>query len=341
MGVDLVTTTTTRTGYRAQVNVFKTPAAPAATPTPTPTPTPVPTPTQGQAAGGTPFDPTTGLQGSQQDAWVALNNMLTSYGLATLAPKVMEYVKGGYDNNTIGYLVQTTPEWHERFKGNDIRAQQGLAVLQPGDYLAVESAYKDVLRNAGIAGNYNAGDFATWIGNDVSGKELGDRVQSAQQLVQSVDPNVRNAFQAYYGIDSSHLTQYFLDPQKGEDFLAQQAAASNIGAAALDQGLHLTPADRALQYAQAGIGAQQAADAYGKVAGVVQGGEGAIAQRFGQTYDQSDAENEFLGGLASAQRKRQQLNAQEQGLFSGQGGAGNDFYHPDYGLAVSSSDGQI
>lgn len=265
--------------------------------------------------------------------------LLRSWGLEELGPSVLNILQQGYtDASAIQAQIEQTDAFKRRFAGNEARRAAGLNVLSIPEYLANENAYKAIIRNAGLPPGFydDKASIDKFIGNDVAPQELSDRVNTAKQMADAVDPNDRAAFQHFYGIDSGHLMAYFLDPKQGTSILQQQAQAAQIGGAATRQGLQLTDQSRALQYAQQGVTTDQANKAYGAI-GQLLPDEQAIAARQGQTYSQSDAENELLGGLASAARKRQQLNQGEQNLFAGKGGAGDTFMHEGYGLTNSSS----
>src|SRR5690242_4086464 len=71
------------------------------------------------------------LTGSNRDAVMALETLFKSYGLESLAGKIYSYVKHGYSADTISILLQDTPEYKQRFKGNEARVKAGLPVLSP------------------------------------------------------------------------------------------------------------------------------------------------------------------------------------------------------------------
>ena len=291
-------------------------------------------PSAAQASGDS--TDTTG-QPTDQNAEAQLQQLLGQMGLSGLTGTVLDYLQQGYDVTSIQYLLTQTPEYKRRFAGNDARIKNGLGALSPAEYLATERAYQDVLRSAGMpAGFYDSpDDFTQWISGDVSPSELANRVDDAVKFAQSTDPTTRTALSAYFGIDTQHIAAYFLDPQRALPLLAKQANATTIGAAALNQGLGLTNLQDALRYTDQGVTGQQAQQGYSQIADMLPT-EKTIAQRFGQTYDQTDAEQEVLGGLASATRKRRNLNQQEEALFSGSGGVGDSFYHPGFGLAAAA-----
>lgn len=272
-----------------------------------------------------------GLVGEQRDAYVALQSVLQQWGLQSLAPSILNYVKQGYNNDTISFLIQQTPEYKQRFSANDKRVANGLAPLSPSDYLAVERSYRQVLQSNGLpAGFYDSpSDFTNMIAADISPSELNDRAQHAFNYVNQIDPQARAEWQAYYGVDAGHLAAYFLDPKQAQAVIDRQSAAVDIGAAAKQQGLFGPNRQTAERYADLGISQQQAQQAYQKVASVLPE-ESNIAARYGQKLGETDLAEEFVGGLASAARKRKQLNDLEQSQFT----ATNSSTPGSFGLAA-------
>lgn len=263
-------------------------------------------------------DPFSGLPTDQRNAYSSLQTLLQQYGLESLAPQVLGFVKQGYTGDALNYLLSQTPEFKARFAGNDARIKNGLAPLAPADYLNTEAAYHQVLQAAGLpAGFYDSkSDFVSLIGSDISPTELQARAQDAFQFSQNaIDPNVRQAFQSYYGVTDGHLAAYFLDPKVGGDVINRQVAAAQIGGAAATNGLQIdkthaqTYADQGVTYAQAQQGAAQA--------GLIKDDALNAGQRFNTAYTQQDLADATIGGLASAQRKLKQLGDSEAGLFAG------------------------
>ncbi|MDE2469010.1 MAG: hypothetical protein KGL35_09800 [Bradyrhizobium sp.] len=280
----------------------------------------VPTPTVGPAPSG-PVDPLSGLPTDQRNAYASLQTMLQQYGLESLAPQILNFVKQGYTGDALNYLLSQTPEYKQRFAGNDLRIKNGLAPLSPADYLNTEAAYRQVLQASGLpSGFYDShNDFNNLIGSDISATELQSRAQDAYTFTQNaVDPNVRQAFQTYYGVNDGHLAAYFLDPKVGTDVINRQVAAAQIGGAAQTNGLDIGKAN-AERYANLGVTYAQAQSGAAQ-AGLVKNDTLNAAQRFGVSYNQQDLADTFIGGLASAQRKQRQLSNSEGALFAGTNG---------------------
>lgn len=284
---------------------------------------------------------TTGLEdtltGSQRDAYEALKNVFSGYGLGSLAGKIFDYVKNGYSADTISILLQQTPEYKQRFAGNDIRQQKGLPVLSPAEYLSTEASYRQLMRQSGLPEGFydQPSDFTDFIGKDVSPTELKSRVDLASQASVLASPQLKQALQSMYGIDDSHITAYFLDPERALPTITKQAAAAQIGAEALKRGLQVS--SHAEDYAIAGVSETQAAQAYGQIAQQLPG-YSTIASQYGMHVGQSDLEASIFGAT-NAQDQQGAENVTRLASWNrarSQGTAGG----AQYGLAKRSS-GQV
>jgi len=257
------------------------------------------------------------LTGSQRNAVAYMNGILQQYGLHGLGNDVLKMVQQGYQNDAISYQLTQTKAYQQRFAGNAIRVKNGLSELSPAEYLATERSYQQVLQSAGLPkGFYDShSDFTNMIGKDVSPTEMKWRADTAAKYVQQTDPHTRDALQQYYGIDQNHLVAHFLDPNAAQSILQKQANAADIGSAALDQNLQSTTRARAETWADQGVTGAQAQTGYQKVASVLPD-DMKLQRRYGGDFSQTTAEDEFLGGLASAARKRSELEDKEKAQFA-------------------------
>ena len=259
-------------------------------------------------------DGTTG----QVDAIENLKQTFAKYNLGTLGDRIAEYVYQGYSNDTIALMLQDTPEYKQRFSGNDARLKAGLPVLSPAEYLATEEAYRQVLRSAGLPKGFydSSDDFAKFISNDISPTEIKQRVDMAAKAVDNTDPYYTQSLREMYGLSTGDMIAHLLDPDKAQPMVLKQARAAEFGAAAARQGLQVTAPSQYEQYAAGvgtGVGAEQGMQAVAEMLPEMQK-LGAIS---GDQYTQQTAEEEVFGGLASAKRKRQQLMQQEESRFTG------------------------
>lgn len=261
-----------------------------------------------------------GIPGQERDAYAALTTLFNSYGLGSLAPKILSYLQNGYGSDTITVLLQQTDEYKKRFAGNQQRIANGLQVLTPAEYLSTEASYKQLLRQNGLSDHFdNEGNFADWIGKDVSPTELSDRVNMAVQATTQAPPQVTQYFNQL-GIGTGDLAAYFLNDQNPTPALQLKLNQAQIGGAALQQNLQISAAD-SLKYAQRGVTYQQAQSAYQRIADILP-----TASQLSQIYksqapvNQQTLEQQYLGQSGSAQLATERLGQQETAAFSGQSG---------------------
>lgn len=280
----------------------------------------------GSGAGGsvapTESDAAKAAAQARQNAYEFLVRQFAQYGLEGLGPQIMQWLVQGYDGATISLLIQDTPQYKQRFSGNEARKKAGLAVLSPAEYLAVERSYAQILRSAGLpAGFYDdpKTDFADWIGKDVSPTEIKERVDRAVDLTNNTNPGARQALAAYYGITDGMITAHFLDAKRALPLLQKQATAAEFGGAALRHGMSLTDRTRAEGFVDLGLTGAAAEKGYSEIGGFLAPTQ-QIAERWHESYSQTEAEDEVFGGLASAKRKRERLYQSERSLFEGRAG---------------------
>jgi hypothetical protein len=263
-----------------------------------------------------------GVGDQERDAYAALTTLFTSYGLGDLAPVILGYLQNGYGSDTITTLLQQTPEYKQRFAGNQTRIQNGLQVLTPAEYLSTEAAYKDTLRQNGLDTQFGDQDqLNQWIGDDVSPTELQDRVSLATQATIQAPPSVKQAFNEL-GVPTSALAGFFLNDSTPTPELQTMLTQAQIKGSALQNGLDLNSQD-AYKYAQQGVTYSQAQSAYQKIADILP-----TANKLTQIYssqapvNQQTLEQQYLGQSGQAQLAAERLGQQETAAFSGQSGTG-------------------
>lgn len=274
----------------------------------------------GSPSGSTLQNMINSLSGTTRDAFVALEQLFNSYGLGSLVNSIFNFVKQGYSQDTITLLLQQTPEYQQRFAGNEIRKKNGLSVLSPAEYLATEASYYQVVKSAGLPSNFydQPSDWVQWIGNDVSPSEVQSRVQMAQTATEQAPADLVQAL-GQMGVPKQSLVAYFLDDTKALPMLQTQFNAAQIGAAALRNNLVMDPG-RAKAMANMGISVDQANSAYQQIGETLPTLE-ELGRVYNQDYTQQTAENALLMGSGSAQFQTQQLESQEKAAFSGNAGA--------------------
>lgn len=260
------------------------------------------------------------LSGPQKDALAALNSLFQSYGIGTLAPKITEFLQNGYSADTISLLLRETPEYKKRFAANEARQKKGLPVLSPSEYLATETAYRQVMRAAGLpTGFYDkADDFQKFLENDVSPTEIQQRVTEASNFVNNATQEQKALFSQWY--TKGDMIAYALDPARAEPLVGKSFAAAKIGGEAVAQGLGIDQT-MAQDIASRGIDSNQASQGFSVIAGTI-GNDQKLAAIDGTSISQYDAMREVFFNAADVTQKRDRLASQERGRFNGSSAVG-------------------
>lgn len=204
---------------------------------------------------------------TQQDAFARMRGYLDSLGFdATATSWLWSEIQGGASDQGLLLDMQQQNFWKTRFAGNDVRIRNGLAPLNPAEYLATETSYKSLFRNYGLpSGMYdNPDDFANLIGNAVSPDELKTRIDLNEQVVNNAPTEVKQALSDFYGVNDAMLLGYLLDPKTGTQRLQRQVAAAQVGGAASLAGFGIS-SQQAERYASLGVGFDQAMQGFGQV----------------------------------------------------------------------------
>lgn len=253
------------------------------------------------------------------------------YGLGSLVDKISNLLTDGTPPAEFALRLRDTQEYKDRFKANEIRISKGLAALSPAEYVALEDQYQNVMRNYDLPETYYTKDttgrqvgFEQLLANDVSAKELEERVLTAKDRVLNANPEVSKALKQFYpGITNGDILAYALDPKNALNEIQRKVTAAEIGGAAMAQGL-TAGMSRAEELAGYGITKAQAQQGYETVAGIApRGGQlAAIYKESPYTQQTAEAEVFNLGGSAEAKKKREKLASLETAAFSGQSGRG-------------------
>jgi len=252
-------------------------------------------------------------------AYTVLTAMLTQWDLASLAPTVLQLLQDGYTTEAIPVLLQDSQAYKQRFAGNENRKRLGLPVLSPGEYLATEKSYRNIMQAAGMPSGFydDYADFAGFIGRDVSPVEVQRRVDAAVTASNNVDQTFVDQFRDFYGVDRNHLAAYFLDSERGMDVINKSLRGTTIAAAARERGVGIdkSTAER--------FGAAADMNDYQRQAGQFSdfartGGK--LGEIYGQTYSTEMAgEQVFSGNLTYADVLQKLASREEEEFRQGSG----------------------
>lgn len=263
------------------------------------------------------LDPFGGLEGADRDAAAYLNNILKAYGLESLGPVALGYIKQGYSQDTIAAILPETPEYKKRFSANEARRAKGLPVLSPAEYLSTEKSYREIMSTAGLPPGFydQPDDFTKFLENDTSPAEIQSRVKAASDLVDSFSADEVQQFGDYYNYTKGDLVAYALDQERSVPIIEKQIAAARAGAAGRNAGMALSQ-QQAESIGATGANAQQIQSGVATAARALDSTK-TLAEIYGGQYTADDALSEVFqaNGLAAKERKR--LASQERGTFGG------------------------
>ena len=261
-------------------------------------------------------------ESSQRDAGVIVSNLFKQYGLESLAGKITEYIKGGYSADAVSLMLQDTTEYKTRFAGNAARIKAGMPVLSPGEYLATERSYQQIMSKYGLPAGFHdqTSDYQKFIEADVSPVELDQRAQKASDFVNRNDAQSLAYFRQYYS--NGDMIAFALDPKRAAPLVGKAYEASLIGGAAATQGIGVSQLVSE-DLAGRGVNADQASQGFGIVAADTQAA-GQLANIYGGgPLTQQDLIDSTFKSDAVATARKNKLASQERANFGGSGGAGS------------------
>jgi hypothetical protein len=297
-----------------------------------------------ESMGGSPWSPIkppTPI--STSDAvFAALVAQMSIYGINNLADTVARIRREnpGITGDELLLLLRNdtryNTEYLNRFSGNKGLIAAGKAPLDEKTYLANEQAYEKLFKGYNLTQFMNRDKYAMLISNEVSPTEAGSRVSLAYDRVLG-DPSTADVFKRYYpGLTTSDIVATLLDPKEQLPQLQKKVTASEIGGAALRQGLDIAQAASTIQSERyknltqgtvgyetlqgLGVTKEEALTGYQNIAAKLPRAEFLSSITGGADYTQVQAEQEEFMGLASAKRARQDLSAIETGRFGAKSG---------------------
>jgi hypothetical protein len=283
-------------------------------------------------SGGMSADAAAALE-KRQSAFDLLSAQFAQYGLQALVDPLKGLIQENISPSEFAVRLRQTDPYKKRFAANIARIAGGLGALTEGEYIGLEDQYQNIMRNYGLpASYYSKGDlgrqegFEKLIGYDVSAVELEDRISTAQKRVVNAPPEVTAALRQFYpSITNADMLAYTLDPTKGLDDIKRKITASEIGGAAISQGLttSLGATDQSLgaeALTKLGVTQAEAQKGFSNIAGVLPTAEKLSSIYGGEDYTRLQAEQEQFQQLASAKRARESLTALETAQFGSSAG---------------------
>ena len=269
---------------------------------------------------------------NRRSAFKVLEDTFNSYGLGSLAANVRTFMEQGLSDDEAVIQLRQTPEYKQRFLGNEGRRAKGLYAYSEAEYLQAEQTYRDLLSQSGLESLAGADTFSKLIGGAVSPAETQARIQDVFNKIDNADPQLREQIGGYltgYGIGDpniqrTQLASALLMGGTSAQDLVRNIEKAQIKTAALTSGMtlaeeNISSLQKQLETAKTYDVYGTSKKAFGELAQTMPTTE-KLAQIYGQdtTNLSSELQQEAFFGLASQRRKK--LQEKEQATFSGQAG---------------------
>ena len=252
----------------------------------------------------------------QREIIGSLRAAFADYGLGDLFPEIERFARQDLTEGAILLELRKTQAYKNRFPAIEALARKN-RVITEGEYIAFERNAAQLERAYGLpAGMLDSRDtVANLLTNEVSARELEERVTLAAAGAIQTSQEMRDTFKRFYGIDSGGLTAYFLDPEKAMPLLNKQFVSSQIGAEATMQDINIG-SQLAEQLTESGIDREQARQGFGQVRQM----RGLSAGR-GDVASQEQLIGATLQGQQDATESVRRAQAARVGRFQQGGGA--------------------
>lgn len=277
-------------------------------------------------------------------AYLALLSQFKAWGMFDIANDIAR-IRATYPDISSAdllTLLRTDPNFNQnymiRFSGNKALMEKGKPMLTEIDYLRTETAYEKIFRAYNLPQFQNRTYYGNLIGNEVDSTEVGTRVSLGYNRLLHADPETLQSWKKFYPmLSTGDIVGAILDPKNQLPELERKVTAAEVGGAALAQGLNAFAAATTVQnkmysnvvsgtlgaetLVAAGENLTQAKADYEKIAKETARSEflSSITPYMSQ-YGQVEAEQANILGLASAQRKKDELAAAEAARYLGKAG---------------------
>lgn len=259
---------------------------------------------------------------AQNDAFARIQEVLTEYGLPSLANTVWRWIVDGRSESEVVQLLRDTAEFKSRFRAIEERKQAGLPAISPKEVLDYEKEARAILKRNGMPeGFYDSpDDFSKFLVGDVSLRELEERVVGAFTKIQMAPPSVRDKFSQFFGVTGEGgLAAFALDPDRATPLLLKQVAEAETAGIGKDFGFDFGR-DVAGRLAERGVSADQARQGFGQLQAVRPLFEETISEQQDLGALDAGVEAVFdLGGEGAQQLERRRQERAAAG--AGRGGA--------------------
>ncbi len=246
-----------------------------------------------------------------------LKTTFDDYGLGGLYGDIQKWARQDYSADAILLELRKTSQYKDRFPAMEALANKKRAISE-GEYIEFERNAARLEREYGLPGGMLGKDSVTkLLTNEVSGRELENRVVMASNASQQVPDEMRTQFKKYYGVGPGGLAAYFLDSDTAMPLLDRQYAAATIAGQGLIQGVDTTRGI-AEDLFEAGVDQEGARRGFGQVAR-----DSALTQGKNNVIGQENLIKGTFGTEDYAKQIRQARNSETAQYAAGGGYVGD------------------
>jgi len=246
-----------------------------------------------------------------------LKNTFEEFGLSGLYGDIEKWARQDYSADAILLELRKTQQYKDRFPAMEALSKKKRAISE-GEYIEFERNAARLEREYGLpAGMLGKDSVTKLLTNEVSGRELENRVVMASNASQQVPDEMRTQFKKFYGVDSGGLAGYFLDSDVAMPLLDRQYAAATIAGQGLIQGVDTTRGI-AEELFEAGVDQEGARRGFGQVAR-----DSALTQGKNNVIGQDNLIKGTFGTEDYAKQIRQARNSETAQYAAGGGYVGD------------------
>jgi hypothetical protein len=182
-----------------------------------------------------------------KDQFAQVKNITNEWGIQPDSI-IKDGIKTGSSSDLILQNIRKSSEYAQRFPGQSARANQNLPRLTENAYLALESGYQQAMRQYGLDGSqFDASHMGQLIGNDVSTRELDERLSYLHTVSTTFGPSMRAAFEQHAGMQVSDADLYKMFHGMAPNLVAQYSGITGtdiVGNADLKNALDMANSDQ-------------------------------------------------------------------------------------------------
>jgi hypothetical protein len=192
-----------------------------------------------------------------------MREVLRRYGLFGLESWMSMAITKGWSQDEIMLQIRETNAFKERFPAILERERLGRSPLSVEDYLQYEATARSLSLTLGY--RITQAEINNLLGNDVSLPELEERIGIATAAVYESDSWTRDELGRMFGIGTSDLIRYWMNPKEELPRMQQQFRMAEIAGAARRSGYGEITEWQAERLQRAGLDRDAAVAGFGKL----------------------------------------------------------------------------